>query len=182
MSEVVLEQPLPGGRVLALVHGDLVSEDVDAIVNAANEHLQHGGGVAGAILRAGGDDIQRESNRIGRVPTGSAAATGGGRLKARHVVHAVGPIWRGGTSGERQLLESAVDAALSVAGGLGASSIAMPAISTGIYGYPKEDGARVIVGAIRGHFAAHEPSPVRSVRITLIDAPSVAIFKGILEE
>lgn len=180
MADVVLQRPLPGGRELALVHGNLVLEQVDAIVNAANEGLEHGGGVAGAIVRAGGEEIQRASDRIGRVPTGSAASTTAGKLPAKYVIHAVGPIWRGGLSDEPGLLASAVGAALAEASRLGCASVALPAISTGIYGYPKEDGARVIVSAIERHFADQPGSPVRNVRITLIDRASVDVFEKLL--
>jgi O-acetyl-ADP-ribose deacetylase (regulator of RNase III) len=136
--------------VLELVEGDITELETDAIVNAANEYLAHGGGVAGVIARKGGPTIQRESDewvrRHGPVPTGSAAITSGGRLKARYVIHAVGPVYDAGAP-ERsaQLLASAVRAALRMADEHSLKSIALPAISTGIFGYPMEEAARVML-------------------------------------
>ncbi len=136
--------------VLELVQGDITELDTDAIVNAANERLAHGGGVAGVISRKGGPLIQRESSawvrQHGPVVTGSAAITSGGRLKARYVIHAVGPVYRGAPR-EAELLASAVRAALHVADEHGLKSIALPAISTGIFGYPMEEAARVMLRA-----------------------------------
>jgi O-acetyl-ADP-ribose deacetylase (regulator of RNase III) len=138
--------------VLELVQGDITALDTDAIVNAANERLAHGGGVAGVISRKGGPAIQRESDawvrQHGRVVTGSAAITSGGNLKARHVIHAVGPVY-GSTSRPAELLASAVRAALEMADAHGLKSIALPAISTGIFGYPMEEAARVMLRAAR---------------------------------
>jgi O-acetyl-ADP-ribose deacetylase (regulator of RNase III) len=136
--------------VLELVQGDITELDTDAIVNAANERLAHGGGVAGIISRKGGPAIQRESNewvrQHGPVHTGSAAITSSGNLKARHVIHAVGPIYDG-TPRSAQLLASAVRAALQIADEHGLRSIALPAISTGIFGYPLEAAAQVMLQA-----------------------------------
>jgi len=135
--------------VISFAVGDLTAQEVDAIVNAANERLAPGGGVCGAIRRAGGDEIFEECARIGGCATGEAVATGAGRLAARHVVHAVGPVWQGGSHGEAELLASAYRRALEVAHGLGCRTIAFPALSTGIYGYPPELAAPVAVGAVR---------------------------------
>jgi len=138
--------------VLELVEGDITELETDAIVNAANEYLAHGGGVAGVIARKGGPTIQRESDewvrRYGPVPTGSAAITSGGRLKARYVIHAVGPVYDA-RAPERsaQLLASAVRSALRMADEHGLKSIALPAISTGIFGYPMEEAAEVMLRA-----------------------------------
>jgi O-acetyl-ADP-ribose deacetylase (regulator of RNase III) len=135
---------------LELVEGDITGMDVDAIVNAANERLIHGGGVAGVISRKGGPAIQSESDAWvrtrGRVDTGSAAITSGGRLKARHIIHAVGPVYDG-TPRSAELLASAVHAALQMADGHDLKSVALPAISTGIFGYPMEEAARVMLQA-----------------------------------
>jgi len=135
---------------LELVEGDITQLDTDAIVNAANERLAHGGGVAGVISRRGGPAIQRESNawvrQHGRVPTGSAAITSGGNLKARYVIHAVGPVYDG-TPRSAELLGSAVRAALQVADEHGLKSVTLPAISTGIFGYPMEEAAQVMLSA-----------------------------------
>jgi O-acetyl-ADP-ribose deacetylase len=133
---------------VTFVVGDLTQQEVDAIVNAANEQLAPGGGVAGAILRAGGQEIYDEAARLGGCATGDAKATGAGRLPARYVIHAVGPVWSGGDAGEDELLASAYRRSLEVAEGLGCRTIALPALSTGIYGYPPENAAPVAVGAV----------------------------------
>ena len=134
---------------VTFVVGDLTHQEVDAIVNAANEALAPGGGVAGAILRAGGQEIYDEAARLGGCATGDAKATGAGRLPARYVVHAVGPRWGGGGAGEPELLASAYRRSLEVAEELGCRTVAFPALSTGIYGYPPELAAPVAVGAVR---------------------------------
>jgi O-acetyl-ADP-ribose deacetylase len=134
---------------VTFVVGDLTEQRVDAIVNAADESLAPGGGVAGAIHRAGGSEIFEEAARLGGCATGDAKATGAGRLPARYVVHAVGPIWRGGSAGEEAFLASAYRRALEVAEELGCRTVALPALSTGIYGYPPELAAPVAVGAVR---------------------------------
>jgi O-acetyl-ADP-ribose deacetylase (regulator of RNase III) len=139
---------------LELVEGDITEMDVDAIVNAANEQLAHGGGVAGIISRKGGPAIQSESDAWvhtrGRVATGSAAITSGGRLRAKHVIHAVGPVYDG-TARSADLLASAVRAALRMADDHGLKSVALPAISTGIFGYPMEEAARVMLRVAIGY-------------------------------
>src|SRR5688500_9998440 len=137
------------GRVIELVLGDLTRQKVDAIVNAANSSLLGGGGVDGAIHRAGGPEILAECRLLGRCDTGDAKATTGGRLPARWVVHAVGRVWRGGDGGEPELLASAHRRSLEVAAELGALRVAFPAISCGIYGYPPELAAPVALGAVR---------------------------------
>ena len=138
---------------IEFVVGDLTEQRVDAIVNAANESLLGGGGVDGAIHDAGGPEILAESRQLGGCATGDAKATTAGRLPARWVIHAVGPVWRGGDAGEADLLASAHRRALEVAGGLGARTVAFPAISCGVYGYPPELAAPVAVGVARD-FAA----------------------------
>lgn len=139
-----------GHTLLELVEGDITEMETDAIVNAANEYLAHGGGVAGAIARKGGPAIQRESDewvrKYGPVPTGSAAITSGGNLKARYVIHAVGPVYDG-TPRSAELLASAVRSALKMADEHGLKSVALPAISTGIFGYPMEEAAEVSLKA-----------------------------------
>lgn len=135
--------------MITFVVGDLTEQRVDAIVNAANERLAPGGGVCGAIRRAGGDEIFAEAARLGGCATGDAKATGAGRLPARYVVHAVGPVWQGGSAREEELLASAYRRALEVAAELGCRTVALPALSTGVYGYPVERAAPVAVNAAR---------------------------------
>jgi O-acetyl-ADP-ribose deacetylase (regulator of RNase III) len=139
--------------VISFVVGDLTEQHVDAIVNAANEALAPGGGVCGAIRRAGGDEIFAECAELGGCSTGDAKATGAGRLPTRHVIHAVGPVWSGGEEGEPALLASAYRRSLEVALELGCRTIALPALSTGIYGYPAEPAASVAAAAV-GPFEA----------------------------
>ena len=134
--------------MITFVVGDLTVQEVDAIVNAANEALAPGGGVCGAIRRAGGDEIFDECARLGGCATGDAKATGAGRLPARYVIHAVGPVWHGGDHGEAELLASAYRRSLEVAEELGCHMIAFPALSTGIYGYPPELAGPVAVSAV----------------------------------
>jgi len=178
MSQLIAKTTLPNGQQITLLQGDITREQVDAIVNAANEWLQHGGGVAGAIVRAGGEVIQQESNRIGHVPTGGAAVTGAGRLPARYVIHAVGPIWNNYAPEEAdRLLASAVRSSLQRADELGIATIAFPAISAGIYGFPKDRCAKVMLETIQAYFAQNPGSSVKEVRLVLFDAPTVQAFQ-----
>lgn len=178
MNEVVLTYKRPDGRVLQVVRGDITEERVDAIVNAANSHLAHGGGVAGAIVRKGGWEIQEESNRWvkehGPVPTGSAAVTGAGKLPAKYVIHAVGPRW--GMGNEDALLYQAVQSALARADELGVRSLSLPAISTGIFGFPKERGVGVILKAVQDYLDAHPNSSLREIRFCNIDKRTTDLF------
>jgi O-acetyl-ADP-ribose deacetylase (regulator of RNase III) len=141
---------------------DITTLDVDAIVYAANAALVPGGGVDGAINRAAGPELSRAMRAIGGCPTGEARITPGFALRARHVIHAVGPIWRGGSHGEEQLLSSAYRSALVLARDAGCETVAFPAISAGTYGYPGDEAARVAVAAVR-EFDRGGAGSVRSV-------------------
>jgi O-acetyl-ADP-ribose deacetylase (regulator of RNase III) len=162
-----------GGRVLALVHDDITRLATDAIVNAANEDLVPGGGVDGAIHRAGGPAIVAElRERYGgrrHCPTGSAVVTGAGNLPARWVIHAVGPVWHGGGQGEPELLSGAYRASLAHADALGARSITFPAISAGIFGYPHPEAARVALAAVHDHLTAGATSIERATFVLFSD-------------
>ena len=144
---ILLERNIKDKRFL-LVHNSIIEEKVDAIVNPANEHLAHGGGVAGLISRAGGPAIQRESNEKAPIPTGQSTFTTAGDLPYKYILHTVGPIWRGGSANEPELLESAVSTVLHLAAELKLKSVSMPSISTGIFGYPLEPAIKTITGAI----------------------------------
>jgi O-acetyl-ADP-ribose deacetylase (regulator of RNase III) len=155
--------------LIELVRGDITQQRVDAIVNAANSSLLGGGGVDGAIHRAGGPAILDECRRLGGCATGDAKATTAGDLAARWVIHTVGPVWRGGDSGEPEQLASCHRRALEVADDLGARTVAFPAISCGVYGYPVERAADVAVEAVRDH-------ELELVRFVLFDEAAYDAF------
>ncbi|HEY3238258.1 MAG TPA: O-acetyl-ADP-ribose deacetylase [Acidimicrobiia bacterium] len=159
------------------IPGDLTDQKVDAIVNAANEALAPGGGVCGAIHWRGGPSIAEECRRIGHCPTGGAVATTAGQLPARFVIHAVGPVWRGGGAGEPELLASAYRSSLEEAARVGARSVAFPAISTGIYGYPLVPATAVAVDAVRNW----RGSGVDLVRFVCFDDATLAAYKAALK-
>lgn len=163
--------PNPVQARLSVIHADITTLDVDAIVNAANESLLGGGGVDGAIHRAAGPGLLEECRRLGGCPTGEARITGGYGLPARYVIHAVGPVWRGGRSAERDLLASAYAWSLRLAEEAAAQTVAFPSISTGAYGYPKRQACEVAVTTVAKWLEYHElPSFVTFCCFTSADA------------
>ncbi len=168
-----------GDTVLELVQGDITQQNVEAIVNAANSSLAGGGGVDGAIHRAGGPQIMTECRAIGGCPTGEARITSGGNLKARHVIHAVGPIYNNGVSGEAQLLANAYRNSLKVAVENGVRSIAFPSLSTGAYRYPVRDAAGIALQTVAA-FLKDEPHELQLVRFVLFDGKTFGTYGTIL--
>lgn len=163
---------------LEIVQGDITRERVDAIVNAANESLLGGGGVDGAIHAAGGPSILAECRALGGCATGDVRVTGAGDLPARFVLHAVGPIWRGGQRDEATLLAACYRRALELASGLGCRSIAFPAISTGVYAYPPAEAAAIALSTIHEHAAV----PVELVRMVCFSRASLDVFEAVRAE
>jgi O-acetyl-ADP-ribose deacetylase len=178
MSILQLGYTYPSGQRLEIVQGDITGETVDAIVNAANSHLQHGAGVAGAILRRGGYQIQQESlewvRQHGPVTHAEPAYTSAGKLPCRYVIHAVGPVW--GEGDEDAKLSTTIRGSLQLADRLELASIAFPAISTGIFGFPKERAARIFLETLQNYFATNPSSGLKLVRLTLYDRPSLTVF------
>jgi O-acetyl-ADP-ribose deacetylase (regulator of RNase III) len=164
---------------LELFEGDITTLEVDAIVNAANETLAPGGGVCGAIHRAAGPALAAACRAIGHCPTGAARITPGFGLKARHVIHAVGPVWRGGGAGEADLLAGCYRAALALAAARGLASIAFPAISTGIYGYPLKPATDIAVATVKAELQRH--AGIRRVVFACFGAAVAAAYRAALE-
>ncbi len=169
-----------GGKTIRLVSADLTERDVDAIVNAANSHLQHGGGVAGAIVRKGGRVIQDESDRIGVVPVGSAAITTAGKLKARYVIHAVGPMM--GEGDEDNKLKRAINSVLNLAAGKKLKSISVPAISAGIFGFPKDRCAKILAGETAAFLKNNAASSLGLVEFCIFDREAYGYFKAEIDK
>ncbi|MDI7277584.1 MAG: O-acetyl-ADP-ribose deacetylase [Anaerolineae bacterium] len=166
------------GRRLELVQGDITRQEVDAIVNAANPGLLGGGGVDGAIHRAGGPEILAECRQLGGCPPGEARVTTAGRLKARYVIHAVGPVYYDGKSGEPETLASAYRHSLELASQRGLRSVAFPSISTGAYGYPVRQAAPIALRTVIGYMREHPE--IELVRFVLYDTPTFDVYQGAL--
>lgn len=178
MNRVLKEETLPSGHILQIVQGDITAEKVDAIVNAANAHLQHGGGVAAIISKRGGAAIQRESDAWvdghGPVSHEHPAYTSAGDLPCRYVIHAVGPVW--GSGEEDTKLTAAVQGSFEVAEKLHLTSLAFPAISTGIFGFPKERAAKIILATVKAYYSKNPHSGLSLTRIVLFDSPTLEAF------
>ncbi len=165
---------------IRLYQGDITQQHTDAIVNAANSRLAGGGGVDGAIHRAGGPAIMEECRKIGGCATGSAVITSGGKLAARHVIHAVGPVYRNGHSGEPALLRSAYQSCLRLAESHGIKSIAFPSISTGAYGYPIAEAARIALTTVIEHLNGQ--TCIEQVNFVLFSGTDFQIYESLLKE
>jgi O-acetyl-ADP-ribose deacetylase (regulator of RNase III) len=163
---------------LEAVQGDITTMRVDAIVNAANSSLMGGGGVDGAIHRAAGPELLVECAALGGCPTGEARITKGYRLPASYVIHTVGPVWRGGTAGESELLRRCYESSLDLAAARGIRSIAFPSISTGAYGYPIEDGCLIAVRSVRDRL--HGPSVIELVRFVCFSSGDFSLYQEAL--
>jgi O-acetyl-ADP-ribose deacetylase (regulator of RNase III) len=174
-----------GKTKVVLIQGDITRQATEAIVNAANSGLMGGGGVDGAIHRAGGpailDECRRIISRIGRLDTGKAVITTGGNLKAKYVIHTVGPVWRGGNRGEAELLASAYRESLKLAAEHKLKSISFPSISTGIYGYPVAEAAKVALDAVIA-FSRDEPNSLEKVYFVLYDSKAFNAYSAELAE
>ena len=173
-----------GQAKLSIIQGDITEQDTDAIVNAANSGLMGGGGVDGAIHRAGGPAILEECKKIiarqGKLPAGQAVITIGGRLKARHVIHTVGPIWHGGTQHEPYLLASAYKESLKLAAANNLTSVSFPSISTGAYSYPIDKAARIAFKEVIAFLS--KPSSVKEVVFVLYGEANYQAYEAALKE
>ena len=172
-----------GGRTIVLVEGDITRVAADAIVNAANSALAGGGGVDGAIHRAGGPEVMREldgvRSRVGRCPAGGAVVTGAGELPAKYVFHAVGPVYRDGAHGEPELLAACYRKCLELAEERGVRTISFPAISTGVYGYPMEAAAEIALREVSAHLEKPGPSVERAIFVLFGKAAYEAYAKAL---
>ncbi len=178
--KVIIEKDIRG-KTLRLVKGDITERKVDAIVNAANSHLQHGGGVAAAIVKKGGQVIQEESDRIGYVPVGNAAVTGAGKLPCKYVIHTVGP--RMGEGDEDNKLRKAVLSSLKLASGKGLKSISMPAVSSGIFGFPKDRCAEILVRESLDYLSNDSPgTSLDLIEFCVYDDLTLGYFKKEMEK
>ncbi len=184
MNQVVKEHTFQAGRQLQLVQGDITDEQVDGIVNAANAHLSHGAGVAGAIVRKGGKQIQVESDQWvrehGTVSHAEPAYTRAGNLSCRYVIHAVGPHW--GEGDEEHKLTAAVHGSLCLADDLKLTSIAFPALSTGIFGFPVNLAAGVMLSVIQHYLLANPETSLKTIRLVLFDRATMQTFLQVWEQ
>ncbi|HEY50799.1 MAG TPA: O-acetyl-ADP-ribose deacetylase [Dehalococcoidia bacterium] len=184
MENEPVQMKVNGSR-LFIIQGDITRQTTDAIVNAANSSLMGGGGVDGAIHRAGGPAILEDCKKIvarqGRLPTGQAVITTGGNLPAKHVIHTVGPVWHGGDRGEAELLESAYRESLKIAAESNLASVSFPSISTGAYGYPVEQAAGVAIRAVAAFLRERETS-VSEVVFVLFDTGTYDAYSAVLRE
>jgi O-acetyl-ADP-ribose deacetylase (regulator of RNase III) len=170
-----------GGAILELVEGDITKQDTEAIVNAANPSLLGGGGVDGAIHRAGGPEILAECRKLGGCDTGDAKITTGGRLNARHVIHTVGPVyWREGAERAAELLASAYRRSLEVAAENGVRSVAFPSISTGAYGYPMDEAAPIALQTVMDYLSSQGESDLELVRFVLYGRQAYQVYQRAL--
>lgn len=180
-SQVVATHRTNDGKVIQVRSGDMTKEDVDIIVNAANKQLDHASGLAGAIVKNGGEIIQIESDiyiqENGKVHDGDIAVTGAGELPAKKVIHAVGPIWHGGAENEELLLRQCVWKSLKKTEELGFASISIPAISSGIFRFPKDLCARILIQTTLDFFKSNPRSSVNEVRFTNFDKNTVEVFE-----
>jgi O-acetyl-ADP-ribose deacetylase (regulator of RNase III) len=172
--KIIAEKSIEG-KILRLVQGDITERNIDAIVNAANSRLQHGGGVAGAIVKKGGQIIQEESNKIGHTPVGTAVITSAGRLPARFIIHAVGP--RMGEGDEDNKLKNAVLNSLKLASERGLTSISLPAISSGIFGFPKDRCADILIKAALNHIKENPKSSLQLIEFCVYDDLTTGYFQ-----
>ena len=165
------------GIDIFLKQGDITDEKVDAIVNAANSQLQHGGGVAGAIVRKGGYSIQQESNQIGTVPVGNSILTNAGTLSCKKVIHTVGPRW--GEGDERNKLSNAVYNSLKIADKNDLFTISFPAVSSGIFGFPKDQCAEVMFNSVHEYLQKNPQTKIKEITFCIIDTVTINIFNQI---
>lgn len=184
MAEQAIEVTINQAK-LRIIQGDITQQDTGAIVNAANSSLMGGGGVDGAIHRAGGPAILEECKQIvsrqGHLPTGKAVITTGGNLKAKYVIHTVGPVWQGGNKGEPELLASAYQESLKLAAENNIKSLSFPSISTGAYGYPVDKAAKVAIDAVTD-FLRRGTTSVREVVFVLFDSRTFSAYSAALRE